>query len=380
MCQTLRAVCSKIDREVPDPRRTSHGHILHKLSTIIVLGLLATICGCRSYTRIEFFGRQVRNWLARHIDLSNGIPDSDTIRRVFERVDPQKLSKCITDFVCALVQMSKEEKKGISFDGKTIRGSASDDHKPYHILSAYCQNNHIVLGDVCLADKCNEITSFHDLVKIVDIEGAVVTGDAMFCNRKIAGKIKEKGGDYVLCVKENQPSLLDEMQSHMESADNCQECTTTDKGHGRIEVREYKMSTNIDSYENRGDWPKLSAFCQITSTVTDAKTGETVVSKRFYITSLNDVNEFSKFSRAHWSIENNLHWNLDNCFKEDACKVKKGNAPTNLNIIRKASLFFVQTAKNICPVHGITKPLIMDMCKGSTFTLGKVLDRVPFLN
>lgn len=327
-------------KKIKDPRRTSHGHIRHKLIDIIIIGLCTVICGGEDFADMEEFGKSRREYLAEFLELPNGIPDSDTFRRVFEKIAPSELSAALNNWIAA----ERDKRAAVAIDGKTICGSGNDSHKAYHVVSAFVAENQITLGEVSVDEKTNEITAVPELLDIIDVEGAIVTADAMSCQKKIVEKIIEKKADYTIGLKQNQPALYKDAEDYFnEFAGKMTAHKTNGKGHGRIEMREYYLLTDIDWLEQRSEWCGLKALGMVKSRV--VQNGETREYTRYFITSLTDINEFAYSVRKHWSIENQLHWCLDVIFREDASRARKDNSPLNLNILRKSALFLVSKAQ-----------------------------------
>ena len=316
---------------ISDPRR-SYGNLRHKLTDILVIGLCAIMCKGEDFTDMEDFGNERENWLKTFLELPNGIPDSDTFRRVFERIDPAELSNALYDWLGA-----EREKRGvIAIDDKTICGSGNAGHKAYHVVSAFAAENQITLGEVTVDEKSNEITAIPQLLDLIDVAGTTVTIDAMGCQTDIAKKITNKKADYCLALKGNQTSLHEDVRLYFENLPAEQRAVTKGKGHGRIEKREYFLETDVDWLPQRTDWAKLSAIGAVKSTVFEKE--ETRTETRYFITSLNNVNIFADAVHKHWSIENQLHWQLDVTFCEDSSRARKDNSPLNLNILRKTAL------------------------------------------
>ena len=324
--------------KVTDKRR-QWGHRLHKLVDILVIGFLTAICGGKDFTDMEDFGIERRAWLKTFLELPNGIPDSDTFRRAFERIDPQELSNCLRDWL----GVHSGQGDIVSIDGKTIRGSKSSAHKAYHVVSAFVSENRLTLGEVKSGEKSNEITAVPELLDILSIEGAIVTADAMSCQTKIASKITEKQADYVIGLRGNQSTLRKDVELYFQSFQSeCPHTKTLEKGHGRIETRDYALETELDWLPQRADWANLNAVGMVQSTVEEK--GKIHIERRFFITSLTTVEEFARAVRAHWSIENQLHWCLDVIFREDASRAKKDLSPLNMNVLRKTALPLLQAA------------------------------------
>lgn len=318
--------------KIIDPRR-EYGNLRHKLIDIVIIGLLSTISLGEDFVDMEMFGRNREEWLRTFLILPNGIPDSDTFRRVFEMLNPQELSKCLND--CLAIGRSK--RTTVNIDGKTIRGSGNSEHKAYHVVSAWVAENQITLGEIKTDEKSNEITAVPELIDMLDIKGSVVTADAMSCQKTITKKITEKEADYVIGLKGNQETLRDDVELYFaDFAKDAKTAVTLEKGHGRIEKRAYYLETNIEWLSQRPEWANLNAVGMV-KTATDTN-GVTCMESRYYITSLTDVNDFAYSVRKHWSIENQLHWCLDVVFHEDASRARKDNSPLNMNIVRKSAL------------------------------------------
>ncbi len=333
--------------KIREPRRVSYGNIRHKLDDIIIIGLCTIICLGEDYNDMEAFGVEREEWLRRFLELPNGIPSSDTFRRVFEKLDPKELSECLNDWLA----VEREKRCVVAVDGKTIRGSGNSAHKAYHVVSAFVAENQITLGEIVVDEKSNEIKAVPQLLDIVDVEGAIVTADAISCQKEIAAKITDKKADYVLALKDNQSRLKQDTADYFFSAKQAPEfyskvytTQTSEKDHGRIEKREYSLLTDISWLEGREDWTNLHALGMVRSEIDT--NGTITTDMRYYITSLMDVNEFAYAVRKHWSIENQLHWNLDVIFREDSARARKDNSPLNMNVLRKTALFLANQAKS----------------------------------
>jgi predicted transposase YbfD/YdcC len=325
---------------ISDPRRTNYGNIRHKLEDIIVIGLCTVICGGEDFVDMEDFGKEREEFLRKFLELPNGIPDSDTFRRVFEKLDPMELSECLVNWL----NEELPERCVIAVDGKTIRGSANKEHKAYHVVSAFVAENQITLGEICVDEKSNEITAVPELLDLLYIDDAIITADSMSCQKKIVQKIADNNGDYCIALKENQPNLFKDTVNYFRKfAKECEKNSTTEKGHGRIEKREYFLCTDIDWLENRDEWANLNAIGMVNSKVRDGDSESEFT--RYFITSLTDINEFAYAVRKHWSIENQLHWCLDVIFREDSAKARKDYSPLNMNVLRKTALSLLNKAK-----------------------------------
>ena len=323
--------------KISDPRR-QYGYLQHKLVSIIVIAFCAVICGSEDYEDIEEFGKARREWLENFLDISNGIPDKDTFRRVFERLNPSEVAQCLYEWIGD----REVEGKTVNIDGKTIRGSKNAAHKAYHVVSAWVSDNQITLGEIVVDEKSNEITAIPKLLDLVDVEGATVTIDAMGTQTKIAEKIIERKADYTLALKGNHSDLHDDVRFYFEKQEVKTKSVTREKDHGRIEKREYFLETDIDWLGQKADWKGLSAIGAVRSTVIENDL--TRVETRYFITSLTNVERFADSVRKHWSIENQLHWQLDVTFGEDGAKARKDHAPLNWNVMRKTALPLIRNA------------------------------------
>ena len=227
--------------KIRDPRR-QYGYLQHKLITILIIAFCAIICGAEDYEDIEDFGNIRKEWFLKFLELKNGIPTKYTFRRVFERLNPSEVAECLYGW------LGNREASGktINLDGKTIRGSENDEHKAYHVVSAWVSENQITLGEIVVDEKSNEITAIPKLLDLIDIEGATVTIDAMGTQTKIAEIIIEKGADYCLVLKGNQSALHDDVRFYFENQAVTTKTVTREKDHGRIEKREYFLETDID--------------------------------------------------------------------------------------------------------------------------------------
>jgi len=325
---------------ITEPRR-QWGHIRHKLEDILIIGLCCVICQGEDYEDMELFGNERLEWFKTFLELPNNIPDKDTFRRVFERVDPQELTNWLNHWI--------ESERGpggrlVSVDGKTIRGSGNCAHKAYHVVSAWVGEQGLTLGQLQVGEKTNEITEVPKLLDLFDIKGDIVTADAMSCQKDIAEKIKSKGADYILSLKGNQPTMeaevkayFDDLPQNLEEACKVSSWTSpVEKNHGRIEKRTVTVAP-ANWFEDKELWVGLNCFIRVCRAVTT--NGKNTVFERFYISSLHKTpEEFCALIRGHWSIENQLHWCLDVIFGEDASCARKDNSPLNLNVLRKTAL------------------------------------------
>jgi predicted transposase YbfD/YdcC len=327
-----------------DPRRAHRR--LHLLQDIIVLALCAVIAGAQDWQEIETFGRKRRDWLKRFLKLPNGIPSHDTFERVFDRLNPQAFQACFREWVQAVQEALTI--KHVAIDGKTLRGSGSAKLGPLHLVSAWATAQRLSLGQVAVDAKSNEITAIPVLLDLLDLQGALVTIDAMGCQKAIAQKIVDRGGDYILTVKDNQEHLLADIQQSLAQA--CEldfagleydSCETRERGHGREEYRCYSVLHHTAGLRNAQDWADLTTIgmCYSVRTIHGVSSEEV----RYFVGSKKaSAKVYGKALRNHWGIENSLHWQLDVTFDEDHNRVSKRNAAENLALLRRLTLSLLQ--------------------------------------
>lgn len=317
--------------------------VRHELYDVIAMTIAAVIGNSDGWDEIEDFCISKEEWLREHmgLKLEHGIPSESTFARIWSRIDPEAFRKCFSKWTSRVHE--KVIGEVISIDGKTVRGSRSDTRNPIHMISAWVSEQQMVLGQQCVEEKTNEITTVPLLLKLLDISGCIVTADAMSCQRDITKAIIDGEGDYVLRLKENQPMLYEYAETYFKDALENQQwypemtsCETVDKGHGRIEKRTYYLSPDLSGFEARREWPGLSCIGMVRSQI--SKGEKETVEMHYAITSLKDVKEFARALRAHWSIENGLHYCLDISFNEDHSRIRKDNAPDNLAVVRHFAL------------------------------------------
>lgn len=331
---------SKHFAKLQDPRRAHRR--LHRLQDIIVVALCAVIAGADDWQQIETFGRKRRDWLSGFLHLPHGIPSHDTFERVFNRLRPQAFQSCFRAWVQAVSAALPIQH--VAIDGKTLRGSGSAALGPLHLVSAWATAQHLSLGQVAVDAKSNEITAIPALLDLLDLNGALVTLDAMGCQKAIAQKIVDRGGHYALTVKDNQEHLLEDIQQIFLKAidknfanldhDSYQ---TRERGHGREEYRCYTILRTTDGIRQAEAWAGLTTIgmCYSERTVQ----GQTTPEVRYFIGDKKaSAKYYARGLRHHWGIENNLHWQLDVNFKEDGNRVQKRNAAENLALLRRLTL------------------------------------------
>lgn len=330
---------------IEDPRieRTKQ----HLLIDIICLAVLAVIAGAEGWEDIEEFGRQRQDWLKQFLRLPGGIPSHDTISRVFRLLKPAAFQQGFMRWIASMV--GGEEIKHIAIDGKTLRRS-HDRHtmkSALHAVCAWSVENHLVLGQQSVQQKSNEITAIPELLQLLELRGAIVTIDAMGCQKDIAAQIVEAGGDYVLAVKDNQPTLhaaIHEhfLQRHEAGGAGCRRHSQCEKGHGRHEERHYYQAPLPESMrELSRDWARFTSVGQVISFTT--RDGQETTEVRYYLSSLKPgVKQFAAAVRGHWGIENSLHWVLDVTFDEDRSRIRKDHGPENFALLRRFALSLIK--------------------------------------
>jgi predicted transposase YbfD/YdcC len=320
-----------------DSRRTSKGNLRHPLPEILFLTLASVISGCNTWEEIEHFGEMKLDWLRKFYPYKYGAASHDTLGAVFSSLEPSAFGKCFIEYTQSLAKL---DSRVVAIDGKTVRGVASDfGNSPLHIVSAFCQENRLCLSQQKVDGKSNEITAIPLLLEMITLDGCIVTIDAMGCQKDIASKIVERNADYILQVKDNQKELHSHIERLFEITAIKDTDTNHDLGHGRIEKRICRVINDLTFLDQKQDWKGLKSVVEIESEVENKKTGKKSFSKRHYISSLEiSAAEMSEAIRQHWSIENNLHWNLDVIFKEDHQMKRKGNSVENFNLITKICL------------------------------------------
>lgn len=330
--------------DIEDPRLDRHK--LYPLNEIFLTTLCAKSCDADSWEDIQDFGEAKIEFLKRYLPYANGIPSHDTFARVFSLLDPKQFKSCFIKWVEGIQNKLPDL---VSIDGKTLRGSHDRDknQKAIHMVSAFASNTRLILGQEKVREKSNEITAIPKLLDVLFLKGAVVTIDAMGCQKTIAEKIRSKEADYLLALKGNQGDLNDDIRTYFEGEveQDLEVYKNYDKVHGRIEIREYKVSKNIEWLEKKSAWKDLRCIVEVESTriIKDKETKE----KRYYISSLSGTaNEIGKAIRSHWSVENQLHWVLDVTFNEDKSRIRKKNGPENMAIVRHVVLNLIRQNKD----------------------------------
>ena len=318
----------------------------HGLLDILAIAICAVICGADSWVYVEMFGKSKEEWFRSFLDLPNGIPSHDTFGDVFSRLDPDRFQECFMEWSQAVADLLPGEV--VAIDGKAVRRSHDKraGKQAIHLVSAWAAANTLTLGQVKTDQKSNEITAIPRLLELLELNGCIVTIDAMGCQKEIAQGILDRGADYLLAVKENQGRLYQDVRDLFDGAEELgwdgvpyDYATTLNKGHGRIERRECWAISDpscLGYLSTGGDWPGLRSVVRVVGR-RDTDTGATAQA-RYYISSLDSPAErLLEAVRAHWSIENSLHWSLDVTFREDQSRVRKDHGPQNMATLRQIS-------------------------------------------
>jgi predicted transposase YbfD/YdcC len=327
-----------------DPRCPHAPHSRHLLMDILVIAVCAVISGAEGWEDLEEYGKANAEWLGDLLDLPHGIPGHDTFRRVLSRLAPEELTQCFIAWTNALSAASGGDI--VSIDGKTLRHSfdQATATAAIHMVSAWASANRLVLGQLKVEEKSNEITAIPALLRLLDVTGAVVTIDAMGCQKEIAKTITEQGADYVLALKDNHPTLSEAVTLFLNNARATGFADiehayheTVDGDHGRIETRRYWITSEIEWLGAKASWSNLHSVGMVEAR---REVGETVqVETRYFLTSLPAQGvRFAQAVRQHWGIENSLHWVLDVSFDEDACRIRKEKGAQTFAVLRHIAL------------------------------------------
>lgn len=349
----IQANLSSYFTDIKDPRvkRTKK----HLLKDILVIAILAIIAGAKGWEDIENYGQAKQQWLSEFLELPHGIPSDDTFRRVFERIEPLALCDCLTQWMQQLIPSL--EQKIVPIDGKCLRGSYDREQgiKALHLVTAWVAEQNLTLGQIKVEDHSNEITAIPALLELIDIQGAIITIDAMGTQTEIVRLIRAKKADYVLALKTNHPTLHQEVKNWFETAlaNHFEGITLSserrvEKGHHRTEKRVVRAVplSELDGLYKQEQWLGLQSIVMVERTrhLWNKVTHEV----QFYLSSLPaDAQNLGNAIRTHWGIENQVHWTLDVTFSEDDCRIRSGNAPRNFALLRRMALNALNLEKTL---------------------------------
>jgi predicted transposase YbfD/YdcC len=334
---------------LPDPRSAQGKR--HELLDIIVIALCGAVCGVDNAEELQDFGEAKEKWFRTFLDLRHGIPSQDTFLRVFAALDPVQFRRCFVQWVESLREQG--DGKIVAVDGKSIRRAfdSAREGLQVHMVNAWLREEGLVLGSMRTAAKSNEITAIPELLRLLNVKGCTVTTDAMGCQREIAKTIVAQGGEYMLQVAENHPTMHAEIVEYFDAVEKSGEVSdvfsmheTVDGDHGRVEERKYWHTTDIEWFEDKARWKSLRSFAKVTARRTEVSTGKTSEDSRYYISSYGqaDAERAAKAIRGHWGVENELHWVLDMAFDEDRNRCRTGDAAENFAIVRHVAVNLIK--------------------------------------
>ena len=327
---------------------------LHKLIDILAIAICATICGAETWEDLELFGNAKQQWFKSFLELEHGIPSHDTFRRVFARLDAEEFQHSFLNWVRSTFELTSGQV--VAIDGKQARGSSDRGagKAAINTVSAWASDNQLILGQVQTEEKSNEITAVPELLQMLELRGCIVTLDAMGCQREIAEQIINKEADYVLSVKGNQSNLEADIRDYFDWAlqDKFKQTvysqyTETNGDHGRLEVRRYYTTRDIEWLRNKAAWKGVQSIAMV-EREREILGEETTLERSYYLSSLAaEAKVIGKAIRRHWTVENSLHWVLDVGFGEDRSRIRKGNAPQNLATLRHIALNLLKQEKSL---------------------------------
>lgn len=337
------AVFLRFFSTLKDPRRHN---VRHVFTDILSIAILAVLCKSDDWTEVVEWASAHYDWLKSFLALPKGLPSADTFRRVFARIDPLAFERCFVAWTQALAQASQG--RLVAIDGKALRRSFEHawDKQGLHLVSAWSVENQLVLGQVAIEQKSNEITAIPKLLELLNLQGAILSIDAIGCQSEIARQIVAAQADYVLAVKDNQPTLHAKVKSLLDEAilERFQDMPgdyfeQTDAGHGRIEIRRVWVSDQVQHLKGIGDWPGLASIAAVECR-REVIGGKTSTERRYFISSLKGCNaqRMAQAVRGHWGVENQLHWRLDMSFREDESRIRQGQGAQNFSRIRRIVL------------------------------------------
>jgi predicted transposase YbfD/YdcC len=332
----------------------------HALIDVLVIAVCTLLCGGEGFNDMEDFGQAKEEWFRTFLRLANGIPSHDTFNRVFAALDPKGFLECFLRWTQSLRQAVDREI--VAVDGKALRRAMNRKENLKYVVSAWADSNNLVLGQLKVTDKSNEITAVPELLRVLELSGCIVTLDAMGCQKKIAKEIIEADADYVLALKGNQETVHEEVKSFLDAtitetqasrapgakpstaAAHLAQVKKVEKDHGRFEIRHYYQSDQLGWFADLKKWEGLKSVGVVEST--REVNGEQTVERRYYLSSLAlDVELFARAVRSHWGVENKVHWVMDVCFNEDQSRARAGYAAENLATLRRLALNMLKREK-----------------------------------
>ena len=345
-------------KDLPNPRVETMCD--HKLIDVLVIAVCCLLCGGEGFNDMEDFGKAKFDWFKSFLELPNGIPSHDTFNRVFAALKPKRFLECFVRWTEGLRQAIGQEI--VALDGKALRRALRKGEAARYVVSAWAEGNGLVLGQLKVEDKSNEITALPQLLRVLELSGCIVTIDAMGCQKKIAKEIREADADYVLALKGNQETVHEEVKSFLDAAlaerqapklpgtklskeaETLAFLETVEKDHGRIEIRRYYQSDVLNWFADKDKWEGLQSVGMVQSLrEIDGKTTE---EWRYYLSSLPlDIETFARAVRSHWGVENKVHWTMDVCFREDQSRARTGHAAENLATLRRLALNMLKREK-----------------------------------
>jgi predicted transposase YbfD/YdcC len=345
-------------KDLADPRvdRTKD----HALIDVLVIAICTLLCGGEGFNDMEDFGKAKQEWFKTFLKLAHGIPAHDTFNRVFAALDPEGFLECFLRWTQSLRQAVHQEI--VAVDGKALRRAMNKKENFKYVVSAWAESNNLVLGQLKVTDKRNEITAVPELLRVLELSGCIVTLDAMGCQKKIAQKIREADADYVLALKGNQETVHEEVKSFLDStvaqtqaprapgaklskaAAHLAQVEKVEKDHGRFEIRRYYQSDELNWFADLNKWEGLKSVGMVESI--RQIDGEKTTERRYYLASLSlNVELFARAVRSHWGVENKVHWVMDVCFREDQSRARAGYAAENLATLRRLALNMLRKEK-----------------------------------
>ena len=323
--------------QIQDPRRQNR-NLLHPLKNILTIALTAVICGYNDWVDIEDFGNENKTWFAKFLDLTNGIPSHDTFGNVFKRLNKDELSQYFSDWI----NDNQTKHPHIAIDGKFVQGGHKSDN-PLQLVTAFASQTKLILAQLDISDKTNEIKTLPQLLKLIDMSGSIITADAIYCQKDITQQISKAKADYIFALKNNHKTLYEDVSLWLNTQfdnDKLSIVETIEKDHGRIETRRYAISYDLNWLQGKDEWINLNAVAMVES-IRKIK-GKTTTERRYYLTSLTDLTTIADTIRNHWSIENSQHWVLDVIFGEDGQKRLERNEKANKALLTRTALNLIR--------------------------------------